>query len=89
MGIQKITLKGWINCSNLGGTSGIQSAKQQISELLSTRFSSYKEKPAFGQPDDYINSDKVYIYGHYWRGEWSSPTVEHFTTLYKPKCATV
>lgn len=86
MGIQRITLKGWINCSNSNG--GIQSAKQQISDLLATRFSSYKEKPALGQPNDYIGSDKVYIYGHYWRGEWSDPTVEHFATLYKPKSAT-
>ena len=76
MKTKRITLKGFVNVINI---------KPQI-EAIKKQYPDYKEKPNMSPtPNDYKNSNKVYIYGWYWRGEWADQTKEHFSTLYKPK----
>ena len=73
MKTKKVTLKGFVNVIDI---------KPQV-EAIKKQYPDYKEKPIV-TPNDYKGSDKVYIYGHYWNGEWSTPTKQCFETLYKP-----
>lgn len=77
--INHVTTKGFVNINSDKPSNIVDQVRNIIN-----RYPGYKVKPNI-TPNDYKNSDKVYIYGWYWRGEWSDPTKEHFATLYKPK----
>lgn len=74
MKTKRITLKGFVNVIDINPQ--IDDIKKQYPE--------YKEKPIF-TPTDYKGSDKVYIYGYYWNGEWNIAVKLCVETLYKPK----
>ena len=74
MKTKKITLNGFVNVIDI---------KPQI-EAIKKQYPDYKEKSIF-TPSDYKGSDKVYIYGWYWNGEWDITTKQLVETLYKPK----
>ena len=74
MKTKKVTLKGFVNVIDI---------KPQL-EAIKKQYPDYKEKPIVA-PNDYKGSDKVYIYGHYWNGEWSISVKLLVETLYKPK----
>ena len=74
MKTRKVTLKGFVNVIDI---------KPQF-EAIKKQYPDYKEKPIVA-PSDYKGSDKVYIYGYYWNGEWSAPVKQCVETLYKPK----
>ena len=71
---KRITLKGFVNIIDI---------KPQI-EAIMKQYPDYKAKPIVS-PSDYKGSDKVYIYGNYWNGEWSISVKLLVETLYKPK----
>lgn len=73
MKTKKITLKGFVNVIDINPQ--LEAIKKQYPE--------YKEKPIF-TPNDYKGSDKVYIYGWYWNGEWDIAVKQRIETLYKP-----
>ena len=74
MKTKRITLKGFVNVIDI---------KPQIDEIIK-KYPEYKVKPIF-TPNDYKGSDKVYIYGYYWNGEWNIAVKLCVETLYKPK----
>lgn len=74
MKTKRITLKGFVNVIDV---------KPQIDEIIE-KYPDYKVKPIF-MPTDYKGSDKVYIYGYYWNGEWNIAVKLCVETLYKPK----
>ena len=74
MKTKRITLKGFVNVIDI---------KPQL-EAIKKQYPDYKEKPIF-TPSDYKGSDKVYIYGWYWNGEWCAPAKQCVEILYKPK----
>ena len=73
MKTKKITLKGFVNVIDIN---------PQIDEIIE-KYPEYKVKPMF-MPTDYKGSDKVYIYGYYWNGEWDISAKQCVETLYKP-----
>ena len=74
MKTKRVTLKGFVNVIDIN---------PQI-EAIKKQYPDYKEKPIVA-PSDYKGSDKVYIYGHYWNGEWCATSKHCVETLYKPK----
>ena len=73
MKTKRITLKGFVNVIDI---------KPQL-EAIKKQYPDYKEKPIF-TPNDYKGSDKVYIYGWYWNGEWDITVKQCVEILYKP-----
>lgn len=63
----------------------LKSDLRHAGEELSRMFPRWKECRWF-QVDQtvYRNSPKIYVYGKYWRGEWSGYRRGRFTTLYIP-----
>lgn len=85
--IRQVTLKGWVNDTGYlfsQNVRGFKRAKDQVAKLISEN-EGYKEKPEFGEPSDYRGSDKIRVYGWYWRGNWCDPEKKLFAILYKPK----